>query len=161
MLKKIFIIIGLIALLPAVCIAGKVNVKRLNKMNWIYFETENFKVLTDAKEKTALEIVRELEHFKYFLSTILQYEQKPLSEKVIVVAAKNGSSFKSIGIPNNYGGLFLGGYGNSILARCDGFRFSSKGKGNLGRSIVFHELVHLFLHNSTFELALRRGIMRE
>jgi len=152
MFKKIIIIIGLIGLLPAVCFAGKVNVKRLHRANWIHFETDNFNVLTDAGEERALEMVRELENFKYFLSIILQYRQEPLSEKVYIVAAKDFRTFKSTGIPGVYSGIFTRGYGYIIFAQCDGFRSSSKGKNNTGRKTVFHELVHLLIHNSFSEL---------
>ena len=154
MFKNFIIIIGLITLLPTVCFAGKVNVKRLHKANWIHFETKNFNVLTDAEEERALELVRELEDFKYFLSTILQYKQKPLSQKVFVVAAKNPGTFKSTGIPGAYTGIFTKGYGDTIFVQCDGFRSSSKGKNNSGRTTVFHELVHLFIHNSFSESAI-------
>ena len=154
MLKKILIIIGMILLLSTVCTAGKINVKRLSKVKWVYLEAENFYVLSDAKEEEAIEIVREMENFKYFLGYILKHGQNPLPEKVSVLAAKNQSSFKSIGIPNGYAGLFLGGYAKSILVRCDGFIPSSKDKYNYGRSTVLHELVHLFLHNTSAEFAI-------
>ena len=155
MLKRIMIAISLIALLPTICIAGKVNVKKLNKANWIYFETKNFSVLTDAEEEKALEIVRELENFMNFLSTFfLAYEQQPLSEKVFVVVATNKTSFKSLGMPENTTGLFSKKCGYTIFARCDGFSSSSKGGSNLGRTVILRALVHLFLHNSSSELAL-------
>ncbi len=156
MFKKIIITIALIALLPTFCNAGKVNVKRLDKANWIYLETVNFKVLTDAKEQKALELVRELEDFKHFLSIFLGYKQQALSEKISVVAAKNKISFKSLGMPDNFAGLMLKGYGNVIFANCDGFSSSSKERSSFGRSVVFHELVHLFLHNSSSKLVLPR-----
>lgn len=155
MLKRLIITIGLIAFLPTVCIVGKVNVKKLNNANWICFETENFKVLTDAKEEKALEIVRELEHFRHFLGHFFfAYEQQPLSEKVSVVAAKNKASFKALGMPDNSSGLLFKGYGYVIFTRCDGFSSSSKAGSNFARSVVLHELVHLFLRNSSSELAL-------
>jgi tetratricopeptide (TPR) repeat protein len=155
MFRRIIITIGLIALLPTVCIAGKINVKKLNKANWICFETQNFSVLTDAKEKKALEIIRELENFMNFLSIFfIAYEQKPLSEKVFVVAAMNKTSFKSLGMPENSAGFYSRKYGYTIFARCDGFRSSSKGGSNLGRTTVLRALVHLFLDNASSELAL-------
>lgn len=148
MFKKIIIMTGLILLLPAAGFAGKVNVKRLAMADWIRFETENFNVFTDAGEERALELVRELEHFKFFLDTVLGLEQKPLSQKVSVIAAKDIRTFKSTGIPGVYSGIFTAGYGYSIFVQCDGFRSSSKGKSRAGRKTVFHELVHLFIHNS-------------
>jgi len=154
MFKRIIITIGLIVFLPTVCFAGRVNVKKLTKVDWIYFETENFKVLTDAKEQTAFDLVRELENFLRFLDISLQYDQKALYEKVFVVAALNSSSFRSLGMRTNSAGLYSKKYGHTIFVRCDGFRSSSKVESNLGRTVVLRALVHLFLHNASRELAL-------
>ncbi|MBN1831662.1 MAG: tetratricopeptide repeat protein [Deltaproteobacteria bacterium] len=154
MLRKIMIAIGLIALLPTISIAGEVNVKKLNTANWIYFETARFRVLTDAKEEIAFDLARELENFMCFLSFFLGYEQKALPEEVHVVAAKNRGSFKSLGMPDNLAGLFLERDGYIIFANCERFSSSSKGMGSLGRSFILNELVHLFLHNASSELAL-------
>jgi tetratricopeptide (TPR) repeat protein len=154
MLKRIMIAIGLIALLPTLCIAGDVNVKKLNKANWIYFETQNFNVLTDAREEIAFDLARELENFMCFLSFFLGYKQQALPENVYFVAAKNRGSFKSLGMPDNHSGLFFKKNGYIIFANCDGFSSSLKGTVSLGRSFVLHELVHLFLHNASSELVL-------
>ena len=153
MLKKIISMIGLIAFLPVVCIAGEVNVKRLNNENWTHIETMNFNVLTNAKEKKALEIVRELEDFNYFLAFSLGYEQRALAEKVPVIVAKNKGLFNSLGIPDSYAGIFIRGVGYAVFVRCDGFMSSSEGGSNWGRTVVLHELVHLFMENSSLVLA--------
>lgn len=147
--KQIFIIIWLILILPIICVAGEVNVKALDKVTWINIETTNFNVLTNAKEKNAVELIKELEDFNYFLALSLGYKQENLSDKVTVIAAKNEGTFTSLGIPDSYGGIFVKGNGYAIFARCDGFRASSKGGSNWGRTIILHELVHLFLHNSS------------
>jgi tetratricopeptide (TPR) repeat protein len=153
MLKKWFMVL-LITLLPGICIAGGINVKSLDNQDWINIETANFNVLTNAKEKKALEIVRELENFKYFLAGVLGYEQRDLSEKVSVVVAKNKKTFSAMGVPNNYAGVFVSSPGYAILARGDRFRSSSEGGSSWGRSVVFHELVHLFMRNAYLEFAL-------
>lgn len=154
MIKKIFFTIGLIILMPTFCSAGKVNLKNLNKANWTYFETDNFNVLTDAKEDKAFEIVRELENFKFFLSVVLNYKQKNLSEKVFIIASKNSKSFKSLGMPANYAGIFMNRYDHYVIfAMCGGFTAANRGGPSYGRSIVFHELVHLVVRNSSSEYA--------
>ena len=130
MIKKIIITIMLTGLLAPVCFAGRVNVKRLDKANWIHFESDNFNVLTDAEEEKALELVDELEDFRYFLSIILRYKQEPLSPKVSIVASKDIRTFKSTGIPGVYSGIFTKGYGYTIIAQCDGFTSSLNGKNN-------------------------------
>lgn len=154
MWKKTLCIIWLIVLLPATCLAGKINVKKLDMQDWINIETANFNVLTNAKENRALEIVQELENFKYFLAISLGYEQHDLSEKVPVVVAKNRKTFKSLGMPGNYSGVFSSSPSYIIFASGDRFRSSSEGGSSQGRSVVFHELVHLFLKNASMDLAL-------
>jgi tetratricopeptide (TPR) repeat protein len=154
MLKNFLNAILLILLLPIVCAAEEVDVKKLTKADWINIESANFNVLTNASEKDAVEIVQELENFKYFLSLSLGFEQKNLSEKVPVIAAKNKSSFLALGIPDSYAGLFVRGNGYSIFVRCDGFQGGSGSGANWGRSVVLHELVHLFIHNSSVNLTL-------
>ena len=98
--------------------------------------------------------MRELENFLHFLDISLQYDQKALYEKVFVVAALNRTSFKSLGMPKNSGGLVTMNHGYNIFVRCDGFRSSSKVESNLGRTAVLRALVHLFLHNASNELRL-------
>jgi tetratricopeptide (TPR) repeat protein len=154
MSKQILTVFGLLLFLSGICIAGEVDVKALNKANWINIESKNFYIVTDAKEKDAVEIAQELEDFYYFLALSLGYEQKNLAEKVNVLIAKNGSTFSDLGMPDGYAGVFFQGDGNNIIARCDWFESSSKTGGNWGRLVILHELVHLFLHNSSSELAL-------
>jgi len=154
MLRRIFCIIWLVALLPGICAAGEVKVKKLNKQDWINIETGSFNLLTNAKEKKALEIVQELENFKYFLAGLLGYEQRDLPEKVPVVVAKNRSTFTSMGMPGNYAGIFSNDPSNIVFASGDMFRASSEGGSSWGRSVVFHELVHLFLRNASMDIAL-------
>lgn len=153
MIKYIINIFFLIIFLPAVCIAGEVNVGALDKANWLNIQTMNFDVLTNAKEQNAVEMVMELEDFYYFLALTLGYEQQNLSEKVAVVLAKNQNTFTSMGMSENHAGVFVKGNNDyAIFARCDGFRSSSEGGSNWGRAVVLHELVHLFLHNSSSSL---------
>ena len=152
MLKKNIIIIWLIGLLQTASIAERVNLTGLNKTDWIYLETENFNIITDTGEENARKIVRELENFRFFLGIVLNYKQKPLSQKVSVVAIKNDSTFNSTGIPDNFSGLFLKTYRYAIFAMCDDFRYSSKWNRIPGRCVLFHELAHFFIENSSLKL---------
>ncbi len=151
MLKKLITITCLALLFSSFSFAEKVNVKRLAESDWIIFETENFNILTDTEEERARELVHELENFKHFLSFILTFTQKPFPQKITVIAAKDIRTFKATGIPGTYAGIFTKGYGYSIFAQCDGFRPSSHSKTQYGRRTLFHELVHLFIHNSFSE----------
>jgi hypothetical protein len=154
MQKNILSLIWVIALLPVMCLAGEVNVKKLYKENWINIETRNFFILTNTKEKKAVEMAEELEHFGSFIALLLGYEESQFAERVPVILAKNGSSFTALGIDSNYAGVFGQGNGYIIFARADGFKSSSKGGSNWGRSVVLHELTHLFVTNSPQKFAL-------
>lgn len=137
---------------PFNSLAGEVGIKKLNKSKWIQLETENFIVITDEKEKQAKEMAFELEHFRYFMAFLLGYEQH-YTTKVPVILAKNKSSFKALGFSENFAGMFVQNNGYVIFARADGFKSSAQGKGNWGRSVVLHELVHLLVNNSSLNLA--------
>jgi tetratricopeptide (TPR) repeat protein len=154
MVRKVLFVMLSVVFLSSVCIAGEVNVKKIAKSDWINIETATFNVLTNAKETKAMAIVEELEDFKYFLAGSLGYEQRDLSEKIPVVVAKNAKTFSAMGMPDNYAGLFVTSPGYVIFARADRFRSASDGGTNWGRSVVFHELVHLFLRNATLNFAL-------
>ena len=133
--------------------AADVAIKKLYKSKWLQLETENFIVLTDAKEKQAKDMALELEHFRHFTAFLLGYEQHPLNQKVPVILAKNRSSFKSMGFFDNLAGIFVQNHGYVIFARADGFKSSAQGKGNWGRAVVLHELMHLLVNNSSLEFA--------
>ncbi len=154
MLKKTCFMFMFLVFLPGVSIAGEINFERLYKQEWINIETANFDLITNLKEKKALEIVQELENFKYFLAGSMGFEQRDLSEKVSVVAAKNKTTFTSLGMPDNTAGVFINHPEYIIFARCDWFKSSSQGGSNRGRSVVLHELVHLFMRNASLNFAL-------
>lgn len=140
-------------LFSSVCFSGDVNIKKINKNKWITLETENFSILTDAKEKQAKEMAEELEHFRYFMAFLLNYEQDPLDNKVPVILAKNKGTFSAMGFSDNLAGIFVRNHGFVIFARADNFKSSAQGKGNWGRAVVLHELVHLLMSNSSHNIA--------
>ncbi len=147
---KIVVIIVLTVLLQVSCNAGEVNLTKLNKADWILLETESFYIITDAAENDAVKIACELENFKYFLSRILNYKQKPITQKVQIVAVMNDDLFNSTGIPENYSGIYLNENNNVIFANCNSFRNSSKRNRIPGRSAILHEIVHWFIHNTPY-----------
>lgn len=146
----------LVLIIAAAAHADDVNVKALHKSKWVQLETKNFLIVTDAKVKQAQQMAEELERFSYFLSFLLGYTQNTLPYKVPVVLARSKKSFHSMGIPKGYAGLFAyDNAGNAVIfANAKGFSSASSGSGNWGRSVVLHELVHLLMKNSTFDVAL-------
>lgn len=157
MKKQFLIIVFSVCVLGAAVpsTAGEVNIKKLNKLDWIKLETDNFVAVTDAKERQAKEMVEELERFRHFMAFLLGYKQKGTMAKVPVILARKGSTLEAMGVPDNYAGLFvknaLGEF--AIFSNAKGFKASSQGKGNWGRSVVLHELVHLLINNTSLNLA--------
>lgn len=143
-------------LLPFICLpvfAGEVNVKKLNSRDWITMESTNFRVFSDGNEKTAVLMLEELENFNYFMALLMGYERRILERKIPVILAKNRSSFASMGISDEYAGLFLSREGGIIFARADRFKASADGGSNWGRSVVLHELVHYLMNSASLGLA--------
>lgn len=135
--------------------AGEVSVKKLNKFHWLKLETGNFVVVTDARERQAGEMVEELERFRYFMALLLGYKQKSLPHKVPVVLGRKDNTLETMGIPDNYEGLFVKNAHDeiTIIASAEGFKTSDQGKGNRGRATVLHELVHQLIDNTSLGLA--------
>lgn len=154
--KSSIAVFGVCVLIAVTAVAGEVNVKKLNKLDWLKLETDNFIAVTDAGERQASEMVEELERFRHFMALLLGYKQKRLTGKVPVVLARKGGTLQALGIPDNYAGLFVKNvYGElTIIANAKGFKASDQGRGNQGRATVLHELVHLLIDNSSLGLAV-------
>ena len=130
-------------------LADSVNVKKLNKAKWHAVTTENFYILTDAGEKKGALMARELERFRFFVSQILGYEQRPQSEKIVLFLAKSTGTFSAFGINDKFAGLYVGrAEGVTFFANAKKFTSSDTGRPNIGRQIILHELVHMLMHNS-------------
>jgi hypothetical protein len=136
--------------------AGEVDVKRLHKAKWTRLDTENFSVITDAGEKKGFAMAEDLEHFFYFASRGLGFEQRPLADRVTVILAKRTSTFTGMGVPDEYGGVFLSRPDLRefvLVANASRFSASAEGGSSSGRSIVLHELMHLIIRNGTIGIA--------
>lgn len=134
--------------------SGEINVGKLHKAKWTEVSSGNFVVITNAKEKQAHAMVRELEQFRHFLALLLGYKQRELPQKIPVVLAKDEKTFTNMGLPPEYAGLFVQQNDQPLIfANSKGFSSSSDGKASLGRQVVLHELVHLLMNNASIELA--------
>ena len=136
--------------------AGSVNINKLNKKDWLQYETENFKVITDASPKAAVEMISDLENFNYFLARLMGLKQESMKSKIPVVLAKSESTLRALGVNKGYAGLFVKNqYGdNAIFANASRFKSAKKGKGSSGRHIIFHEVTHLAMNSLTFDFAM-------
>ncbi len=152
MLKKIITTLLILSVSWAAQ-ADEVNVKKLSKRDWIMLESKNFLVFSDAKEKTAIAMLEELEHFNYFMAILMGYEPVELDRKIPFVLARNASTYRAMGIQEEYAGLFSPAGGGHVYARADKFRASNAGGGSWGRSVVLHELTHFLMNSSSLGLA--------
>lgn len=133
--------------------AGEVNVKKLLNQNWIRMESDQFSIISDAKEAQVTAMLQELQNFSYFMTEILGFEQKRLTKKIEVVAARNSSTLSAMGIPKDFAGVFLNSHGSLMFARADNFRASTKGS-NYGRQVLLHELVHVLIADTNAKIAI-------
>jgi hypothetical protein len=148
--KIVFLALLLSISLNAFC--GAVDVKRLHKAKWVEVSSDNFTVITDAKEKDAYTMAVELEKFRYFMAFLLKYKQHELSIKIPVILARNKTTFSALGIPSRYAGLFVRrGREYAIFSNSDGFY--SVSRSSHGRQVVLHELTHLLMNNISIGLA--------
>lgn len=137
-------------------LADEVNVKYLHKTDWLQLESENFVVVSDAKVEDATAMVKELEHFRYFMAFLLGYTQKELDGKTPVVLARSKKTLQALGLPTKrVAGMFVRTQwrGPVIFANAKGFSSADSGKANFGRTVILHELCHLLINNSSLGLA--------
>ncbi len=131
-----------------------VNVKKLNKYKWIEVKTDNYHVITNATEKNALKMIKDIENFHYFVADLLNTTKTTFKQRVPIILAKNSTSISSLGIPKDYSGVFVRRQQEEVIfANAQGFRSADRGSSN-GRSTVLHELVHLFLYGVELPMAL-------
>jgi hypothetical protein len=149
--KSLFLMFLLSVSLNAV--SGEVDVKKLHKGKWIEVASENFLVMTDAKEERAQAMARELEQFRHFLAMLLGYKQRELPQKIVIILAKDKSTFTALGMPKDYAGIFIQAATPLIFANSKGFSSSDDGKASMGRQVVLHELTHLLINNASISLA--------
>jgi hypothetical protein len=128
--------------------AAEIKIEKIVDKNWLEIRTENFIVVTDAKEKLAQKLVVDLENFRYFISVILN---KPLIKgipplKTLAISSK--SNFKVLDLPENWAGVFQKSMdGNLAIANISGYSMSAKNK-DWGNQILMHEYVHFASQNT-------------
>lgn len=157
-MHRLFVRIGILSL-ASLCFsshAGEVDIKKLHKTQWRSLDTANFSIITDATEKKALAMAEDLEQFYLFVSVSLGYDQSPLANRVPVILAKRTATFSAMGVPKEYGGVFLSRPALDeyvIFANASKFSSAEDGRQSSGRSIILHELMHLINRNETIGLA--------
>lgn len=133
-------------------IAAEIDFHELEDHEWIKMESTNFSVLSNASYRKTQSMLIELENFNYFFQLLMGHEKKTLAEKVSVILANDNSAFYAMGMNRNTAGIYSN-QGNVFFASINKFRPSTSGKGNEGRTILLHELVHKLTIDADFKIA--------
>ncbi|WP_075184623.1 hypothetical protein [Teredinibacter haidensis] len=131
---------------------AELQLEKLIKDDWIEVRSKNFTVITDANEKIAKLLVKDLEHFRYFITQTLGKEL--ISGKSLkIIAISSRKNFKRLDLPEFWAGVFLTGIdGDIAVANISGYSKSAKNK-SWGNQVLMHEYVHFAarsLENSTY-----------
>ncbi|PCK07352.1 MAG: hypothetical protein COA42_14685 [Alteromonadaceae bacterium] len=122
------------------------KIEKLLKDNWLEVKSENFTIITDANQKKAKLLVKDLESFRYFISNIMNTSLAP-SKPLTVIAISSKKNFKRLDLPEFWAGVFLAGkYGDLAVANIVGYSGSQQ-KKSWGNQILMHEYVH-FINKS-------------
>ena len=118
------------------------------KEKWVGARTEGFEIYSNAGEKTALQVARDLEAMRAAISRLTTMRTStPLTTKIYVFRNQGTfAPYAEAGFGRNTvtGGFFAHPNGNYIIlnsdARTDG--------------VVYHELMHYFINNANPDLPL-------
>jgi len=133
-------------LISSVC-AAKLNLERLLKDDWLQVSSENFVVVTDADKKLAKLLVKDLEHFRYFITETLEINLLP-TKPLKIIAISSRRNFKHLDLPELWGGVFYSTiHGDIAVANISGYSKSAKNK-SWGNQVLMHEYVHFVTRNT-------------
>ncbi|SMF61092.1 hypothetical protein SAMN02745866_03946 [Alteromonadaceae bacterium Bs31] len=122
------------------------NVKKLVKKNWLSLVTPHFHLVTDLQEKDAMELLQDLEEFRFLIVEVLGVQLSDELAPLPLLAIENGRYFGYLALPKNIGGVFnYHSEGYSAVASVQGYSLggSYKTKGR-------HTLLHEYFHFITF-----------
>ncbi|WP_062060097.1 hypothetical protein [Cellvibrio sp. OA-2007] len=134
-----------ILLLLAVCLSSTVfaaNIEKLAKGKWLQLTSDNFQIITDLKEKKARILIDDLEAYRYFLIELMGMQLQPNLDPLQVLALGSGSSFKHMGLPKTWAGVFVIHPDRYYaIANVDNYSDDLK-KPSFGRQVLLHEYTH-------------------
>ena len=121
---------------------AEVNMDRIAKDRWLEVHSENFIIITDAKEKIARSLVRDLENFRYFIHFMQKRQVIDSPPPLKIFAIQNARTFKALDLPEQWGGVFLKRIHEDIaIANITNFKLSQE-KAGWGNQVLLHEYFH-------------------
>jgi len=149
-------IIFLTFLIGNVAIAEPIKHKKLIKKKWILVSSQNFEVVTDGKERTAVLITEQLEKFRAF-SLLLLGKGVPKDEtkgnkKSRLFLTKSRGTWRAMGLPKTVVSTWHvdADLGTVIFSDIDGFSTSSLKRPNVARSIVLQAVASSLFHQKGY-----------
>ena len=137
-----------VLLLLAVCFpitVSAANVEKLAKGKWLQLTTKDFQIITDLNEKKARVLINDLEAYRYFLIELMGVQLQPNLDPLQVLALGSSSSFKHMGLPKTWAGVFVIQPDRYYaIANVDNYSDDLK-KPSFGRQVLLHEYTH-FMH---------------
>lgn len=137
-----------VVLLLAVCFSNTVsaaNIEKLAKGKWLQLTTKDFQIITDLNEKKARILINDLEAYRYFLIELMGVQLQPNLDPLQVLALGSSSSFKHMGLPKTWAGVFVIQPDRYYaIANVDNYSDDLK-KPSFGRQVLLHEYTH-FMH---------------
>ena len=115
---------------------------------WVEVRSENFVLRGDLGERDAVDLVKDLEGFRYNVLSLYGVKPRPEIVPVPVYTIRNDKTMKSVYGTDNVGGVYTTDLRGPV------FLLSSKrgfGRGNEARYISFHEYSHHLLAAYTNE----------
>ncbi len=137
----------ILALLISVNTYAEIKLEKLAKSQWLELRTDNFIVVTDASEKTARAVVRDLENFRYFISFFLKHPMLEGGHPLRVLAINKKKNFKALDLPEQWAGVFFKRMSEDMaIANISDYKIGG-GQAKWGNQILQHEYVHYAVKN--------------
>jgi hypothetical protein len=143
-----------ILLIWALCFTAQaaIDPQEMLEKQWLEVRSPNFHIITDAKEKVALKMARDLENFRFFASSLLRVDLVEGLAPVKILAIHHKSNFHDLGLPEDWGGVFKQTIdGPYAIASIRHYELDS-GETNYGKRTLLHEYVHYVSENTFSKL---------
>ncbi|MGS2724712.1 tetratricopeptide repeat protein [Porticoccus sp. GXU_MW_L64] len=141
---SVFFFSTLLYLLPASVFAASDPLKLLDD-KWLEVKTENFHIISDAKEKKVKAFARDLEIFRHFAQIFTKAKIIDDAPPFKIFAIEDRSHFRKLRSRPDIAGYFFERLeGNFSAANISGYSKNIK-TDHFPRQILFHEYIHFML----------------
>ncbi|HEX5057471.1 MAG TPA: hypothetical protein VFX02_13370 [Gammaproteobacteria bacterium] len=124
----------------------------LMDVKWLEARSPHFHIVTDANEKIALKVARDLENFRFFVASMLKVDLVEGLAPTRILAVYHKSNFRDLGLPEKWDGVFQQNVdGPYAIANISRYELDSD-QTNWGKHVLLHEYVHYVQRNTFSQL---------